>query len=123
MRLRRVGVVLRTGAALAGAAALLVAGTGVGIGGAVTPPNVPPGPPPADPPPDPDQPMRQIRGCTLTGVMPGSDLRELPSPLALMDMPAVWQESTGAGVVVAVTIANANASSGTVASSTPRPGL
>lgn len=102
MRLRRVGVVLRTGAALAGAAALLVAGTGVGIGGAVTPPTVPPGPPPADPPPDPDQPMRQIRGCTLTGVMPGSDLRELPSPLALMDMPAVWQESTGAGVVVAV---------------------
>ena len=46
--------------------------------------------------------MRQTRACTLTGVIPGSDLRELPPALALMDMPAVWQESTGAGVVVAV---------------------
>jgi membrane-anchored mycosin MYCP len=46
--------------------------------------------------------MRQTRACTLTGVTPGSDLRELPPALALLDMPAAWQESTGAGVVVAV---------------------
>ena len=86
---------------LVGAVAL-VAATSVGASWAITPPVVPPGPPPADPAPGPDQPMRQTRACTLTGVIPGSDLRELPPALALMDMPAVWQESTGAGVVVAV---------------------
>ena len=91
----------RAGAGLAGAVALLAA-TSVGASWAITPPVVPPGPPPADPAPAPDQPMRQTRACTLTGVIPGSDLRELPPALALLDMPAVWQESTGAGVVVAV---------------------
>lgn len=98
----RVAGTLRGGAAIAGAL-MLVATAGVGgVGWAITPPAVQPGPTPADPPPGPDQPMRQMRGCTLTGVIPGSDLRELPAPLALMDMPAVWRESTGAGVVVAV---------------------
>jgi membrane-anchored mycosin MYCP len=80
----------------------LVAATSIGASWAITPPVVPPGPPPADPAPGPEEPMRQTRGCTLTGVIPGSDLRELPPALAMLDMPAVWQESTGAGVVVAV---------------------
>ncbi|MEN4466817.1 S8 family serine peptidase [Mycolicibacterium conceptionense] len=74
----------------------------MGVGWAVVPPEVPPGPAPADPAPAPDQPMRQARGCTITGVVPGSDFRELPPALALMDMPSVWKESTGAGTVVAV---------------------
>ncbi|NTY62536.1 type VII secretion-associated serine protease mycosin [Mycolicibacterium sphagni] len=46
--------------------------------------------------------MKQTRACTLTGVIPGSDLRELPPALDMLDMPAAWKESTGAGVVVAV---------------------
>ncbi|MCH9768141.1 MAG: serine protease, partial [Actinomycetia bacterium] len=92
---------LRPAAALIGALALLAA-TSIGTSGALPPPVVPPGPPPSDPPPGPEQPMRQTRACTLTGVIPGSDLRELPPALTLMDMPAAWQESTGAGVVVAV---------------------
>lgn len=101
MRVMRAGIAARSGAAILGAAAL-VAGTSMGVGWAVTPPVVPPGPPPADPPPAPDQPMRQVKGCALTGVLPGSDLRELPPALALMDLPSVWKESTGAGTVVAV---------------------
>ncbi|MGD9621551.1 MAG: type VII secretion-associated serine protease mycosin [Mycolicibacterium sp.] len=92
---------LRPAAALIGALALLAA-TSIGTSGALPPPVVPPGPPPSDPPPGPEQPMRQTRACTLTGVIPGSDLRELPPALTSMDMPAAWQESTGAGVVVAV---------------------
>ncbi|MGP4057845.1 type VII secretion-associated serine protease mycosin [Mycobacterium sp. 4D054] len=91
----------RTGAGLVGTVALLAA-TSMGASWAITPPVVPPGPPPPDPAPAPDWPMKQTRACTLTGVIPGSDLRELPAALALLDMPAAWQESTGAGVVVAV---------------------
>jgi membrane-anchored mycosin MYCP len=95
------GARMRAGAGIAGTVALLAA-TSVGASWAITPPVVPPGPPPADPAPAPDWPMKQSRACTLTGVIPGSDLRELPPALALLDMPAVWKESTGAGVVVAV---------------------
>lgn len=46
--------------------------------------------------------MRQVAGCTRTAAMPDSDFRELPPALDLMNMPAAWNESTGAGVVVAV---------------------
>ena len=46
--------------------------------------------------------MRQIAGCVQTAVMPGSDLRELPPALQMMDMPAAWKESTGTGVVVGI---------------------
>lgn len=98
---KALGARMRAGAGIVGTVALLAA-TSVGASWAITPPVVPPGPPPPDPPAAPDWPMKQTRGCTLTGVIPGSDLRELPPALALLDMPAVWQESTGAGVVVAV---------------------
>ena len=91
---------VRTGAGLVGTVALLAA-TSMGASWAITPPVVPPGPPPPDPAPAPDWPMKQTRACTLTGVVPGSDLRELPPALAMLDMTAAWQESTGAGVVVA----------------------
>lgn len=84
-----------------GLAAALVAVSG-GLAGAIDPPVVPPGPPPPDPAPRPDQPMRQIAACTTTGVLPGSDLRELPAALQLMNMPEAWKESTGVGVVVGV---------------------
>jgi len=87
------------------AAAGLIAGlvaASAGVAGAVGPPVVPAGPAPADPAPGPDQPMRQIAACTATGVLPGSDLRELPPALQLLDMPAAWRESTGVGVLVAV---------------------
>ena len=96
MTLKGLGAQIRSGAAIVGTIALLGA-TSVGASWAITPPVVPPGPPPADPPPAPDWPMRQTRACTLTGVTPGSDLRELPPALALLDMPSVWQESTGGG--------------------------
>ena len=84
-----------------GLAAALVGLSG-GLAGAIEPPVVPVGPPPPDPAPGPDAPMRQIAPCTQTGVMPGSDLRELPAALQLLNMPAAWKVSTGAGVVVAV---------------------
>nr|VTP02293.1 putative subtilase-type serine protease precursor [Mycobacterium riyadhense] len=73
-----------------------------GVAGAVEPPEVPVGTAPADPAPEPDQPMRQIAACTVTGVLPGSDLRELPPALQLMNMAAAWKESTGTGVVVGI---------------------
>jgi membrane-anchored mycosin MYCP len=93
----------RVGTALGalGLAAALV-GLSAGAAGAIEPPVVPAGPPPADPPPGPDAPMRQIAPCTQTGVLPGSDLRELPAALQLLNMPEAWKISTGAGVVVAV---------------------
>ncbi len=84
-----------------GLAAALV-GLSAGAAGAIEPPEVPVGPPPPDPAPGPDAPMRQIAPCTQTGVLPGSDLRELPAALQLLNMPAAWKVSTGAGVVVAV---------------------
>lgn len=84
-----------------GIAAALMAVSG-GVAGAIDPPAVPPGPPPPDPAPAPDQPMRQIAACTTTGVLPGSDLRELPAALQLMNMPQAWKESTGVGVVVGI---------------------
>lgn len=84
------------------AAVTIMVVASAGVSGAVQPPSVPPGPAPADPPPAPDQPMRQVAECTQTAVMPGSDLRELPAALQMMNMPAAWKESTGTGVVVAV---------------------
>lgn len=84
-----------------GLAAALVGLSG-GLAGAIEPPVVPVGPLPPDPAPGPDAPMRQIAPCTQTGVMSGSDLRELPAALQLLNMPAAWRVSTGAGVVVAV---------------------
>lgn len=82
--------------------AVTLVGVSGGAAGAIEPPVVPVGPPPPDPAPGPDAPMRQIAPCTQTGVMPGSDLRELPAALQLLNMPAAWKVSTGAGVVVAV---------------------
>ena len=84
------------------AAVTALVGTSAGLAAAVEPPVVPPGPAPADPPPAPDFPMRQIAGCVQTAVMPGSDLRELPPALQMMNMPAAWKESTGTGVVVGI---------------------
>ncbi len=95
-----VAATLRLAAGMAAATAM-VAASGA-VAGAVEPPVVPVGPAPADPPPGPDQPMRQIAACTVTGVLPGSDLRELPPALQLMNMPAAWKESTGTGVVVGI---------------------
>lgn len=91
---------LRLAACLVAVTAM-VASSGV-VAGAVEPPVVAVGPAPADPPPGPDQPMRQIAACTVTGVLPDSDLRELPPALQLMNMPAAWKESTGAGVVIGI---------------------
>lgn len=91
---------MRTAAALIAASAMV--GAPGAVAGAVEPPQVPAGPAPGDPPPEPDQPMRQIAACTVTGILPGSDVRELPPALALLNMPAAWKESTGAGVVVGI---------------------
>ncbi|WP_116377282.1 S8 family serine peptidase [Mycobacterium sp. MFM001] len=90
-----------------GSAAVLVAVSALvwssaGWAQAIDPPAVPPGPAPADGEPGPDMPMKQVAGCVQTTVMPGSDLRELPSALQTMDMRAAWKESTGAGVVVGI---------------------
>ena len=91
--------VLRWAAAMAAVTALV--GGSAGWAGALEPPAVPPGPAPSDPAPAPDRPMKQIAGCVQTAVLPGSDFRELPTALQMMDMPTAWKESTGAGVVVA----------------------
>jgi membrane-anchored mycosin MYCP len=94
------GAAVRSAAALGSAAMLL--GLSSGAAWALDPPVVPPGPPPADPEPAPDQPMKQIAPCVQTTVLPGSDFRELPAPLQMLDMPRAWKESTGAGVVVGI---------------------
>jgi membrane-anchored mycosin MYCP len=83
-------------------AVIAVVGASAGWAQAVEPPVVAPGPAPADGEPGPDHPMKQVAECVQTAVLPGSDLRELPAPLQMMDMPAAWKESTGAGVVVGV---------------------
>lgn len=94
------GRTARSAAALASVAILL--GTSSGVALALDPPVVPSGPPPADPEPAPDEPMKQIAGCVQTTALPGSDFRELPAPLQMLDMPRAWKESTGAGVVVGI---------------------
>lgn len=96
-----VGRLCRSLAAV-GLAMTVVGVSSTGAAWAVDPPVVPPGPAPADPEPGPDQPMKQVAGCVQTAVMPGSDFRELPAPLQMLDMPAAWKESTGAGVVVGI---------------------
>ena len=92
--------VLRSAAAIAAVSALVVGSSGWAA--AIVPPDVPPGPAPADPQPAPDQPMKQVAGCVQTAVLPGSNFAELPPALQMLDMPAAWKESTGAGVVVGI---------------------
>ena len=46
--------------------------------------------------------MKQVAGCVQTAVLPGSNFAELPPALQMLDMPAAWKESTGAGVVVGI---------------------
>ena len=72
------GVLARLAAC--GAVAALMASS-AGVAGALDPPVVPPGPAPGDPVLGPDQPMHQIAGCVQTGVLPGSDFREMPPAL------------------------------------------
>ncbi|SKK91682.1 type VII secretion-associated serine protease mycosin [Mycobacteroides abscessus subsp. massiliense] len=86
----------------AGLVTTVVAVCDTGAAWAVEPPVVPPGPAPADPEPGPAEPMKQVAGCVQTAELPGSDFRELPAPLQMLDMPAAWKESTGAGVVVGI---------------------
>ncbi|GAB5901227.1 S8 family serine peptidase [Mycolicibacterium mageritense] len=88
--------------AAAGLVMSVVAVSGGTPAWAIDPPVVPPGPPPDDPEPGPDQPMKRVSECVQTTVAPGSDFRELPAPLQMLDMPAAWKESTGAGVVVGI---------------------
>ncbi|MFT9731132.1 S8 family serine peptidase [Mycobacteroides abscessus] len=91
---------LKAAAALASSMAVLVGPTVVAQ--AITPPVVPPGPAPTDPAPAPPQKMRQTRECTETATIPGTDFREMPPALRMLNMPEAWKISTGVGVVVAV---------------------
>jgi membrane-anchored mycosin MYCP len=59
-------------------------------------------PPPPDSTPGPEQPMRQSSYCTEVGVLPGTDFREQPKYLDMLNLPEAWQFGRGAGVKVAV---------------------
>jgi len=85
-------------AAVAALAVVLAAGPGY----ALQPPEVLVGPPPPDGPPGPELPMDQDKGCLATGVLPQSDLTQVPQPEQMLNLKQARTLSRGAGVTVAV---------------------
>ncbi|MGV9411212.1 type VII secretion-associated serine protease mycosin [Nocardia sp. NPDC003693] len=69
---------------------------------AVQPPQVTVGPPPADDPPAPELATEQDKGCLAAGVLPNSDLSQIPPPERALDLARARALSRGAGVTVAV---------------------
>ncbi|MFF0457878.1 type VII secretion-associated serine protease mycosin [Nocardia africana] len=69
---------------------------------AVDPPEAIVGAAPPDGPPGPEQPTKQDKGCLAVGVLPGSDLAQVPPPDRALDLRRVRALSRGAGVTVAV---------------------
>lgn len=57
---------------------------------------------PKDGPPSPEFPMRQDAACATGGVLPNSDLRQMPPPAASLRLDQAHKFSTGADVTVAV---------------------
>ncbi|WP_280499456.1 S8 family serine peptidase, partial [Nocardia cyriacigeorgica] len=85
-------------AALAG----LMLAIATGPAAAVAPPQVVVGPPPPDDPPGPEFPTKQDKACLATGVLPDSDLTQVPPPDLALDLERARSLSRGAGVTVAV---------------------
>ncbi len=73
-----------------------------GPGSAMQPPQVLIGPPPPDGPPGPELPTEQQQGCLATGVLPQSDLTQVPQPEQMLNLKQARTLSRGAGVTVAV---------------------
>jgi len=81
----------------------LVAAAPAATASAITPPAVDPAAVPPDTPPGPDEPLRMEHTCTVTGVLPGSDLGAPTPSQAFMDLPAMWRSAgRGAGVTVGI---------------------
>ncbi|MFE3445411.1 type VII secretion-associated serine protease mycosin [Nocardia sp. NPDC059180] len=87
--------------AVAGLAGLMLA-IAAGPAAAVQPPEAVVGPPPPDDPPGPEFPTKQNMACLATGVLPDSDLSQVPPPDLALDLSAARALSRGAGVTVAV---------------------
>ncbi|MFE3081461.1 type VII secretion-associated serine protease mycosin [Nocardia tengchongensis] len=69
---------------------------------AVQPPEVAVGTHPADDPPSPEFATKQDKGCLAVGVLPNSDLSQVPPPERALDLRRARALSSGAGVTVAV---------------------
>jgi membrane-anchored mycosin MYCP len=74
-----------------------------GTAAALTPPVVDPAAVPPDKPPAPDEPLRMEHACSITGVLPGTDLGAPSVSQAFMDLPGLWKSAgRGAGITVGV---------------------
>ncbi len=91
---------LRRSAIMAVSALTVVLAAGPGY--AMQPPQVLIGPPPPDGPPGPELPTEQQQGCLATGVLPQSDLTQVPQPEQMLNLKQARMLSRGAGVTVAV---------------------
>ena len=70
---------------------------------AISPPVVDPAALPPDTPPGPDEPLRMEHACTITGVLPNTDLGAPSASQAFMDLPDLWKSAgRGGGVTVGV---------------------
>lgn len=90
--------------ALAATSALvMLSPLGAGSAAAINAPVVDPGAVPADTPPAPDEPLRMEHACTITGLLPNTDLGAPNPSQAFMDLPTLWKSAgRGAGVTVGV---------------------
>lgn len=90
--------------ALAGTSALvMMSPLGAGSAAAISAPVVDPGAVPPDTPPGPDEPLRMEHACTITGLLPNTDLGAPNPSQAFMDLPTLWKSAgRGAGVTVGV---------------------
>ncbi|MBS9535809.1 type VII secretion-associated serine protease mycosin [Mycobacterium sp. M1] len=69
---------------------------------AITPPQVDPAVPPPSGAPGPVAPMEQRGECMVSGILPGSDPGAATAGQKMLNLPAAWQFSRGAGQTVAV---------------------
>lgn len=90
--------------ALAATSALvMLSPLGAGSAAAINAPVVDPGAVPPDTPPAPDEPLRMEHACTITGLLPNTDLGAPNPSQAFMDLPTLWKSAgRGAGVTVGV---------------------
>ncbi|WP_084478303.1 type VII secretion-associated serine protease mycosin [Nocardia jejuensis] len=93
---------MRLRAAHALLAALLTVAAGIAPAAAVQPPAPVTAPPPDGDKPGPEYPTKQDKGCVAVGVLPHSDLAQVPPPERALDLRRVRALSSGAGITVAV---------------------
>ncbi|WP_233608640.1 type VII secretion-associated serine protease mycosin [Nocardia stercoris] len=86
--------------AFAGAALLVLSAASPAL--AVAPPDVLVGTVPPDGPPGPELPTKQDKGCQTAGVLPNSDLVQVPPPERALELRQARALTRGAGVTVAV---------------------